>query len=113
VSEPLRTRFDVEALNPDDPFEIDMGNRPHLFKHGLSEEDLLDVWWGDPVYFPSSMSSSADWLLVGPVPGNVHLCSPLAPANSGRIDQCRPIGLYRASMALTMDYQMVIMGEGE
>jgi len=29
----MRVRFDLDLLDPDDPFEIDDANRPHLYKH--------------------------------------------------------------------------------
>jgi hypothetical protein len=39
----MRERFDLEALDPDDPFELDSGNLPHLTKHApLTAEDALD-----------------------------------------------------------------------
>jgi hypothetical protein len=39
-----RARFDPELLDPDDPFEIDDGNRPHLAKHSPhTDADLMDA----------------------------------------------------------------------
>jgi len=29
----MRDRFEIDLLDPDDPFEIDDQNRPHLYKH--------------------------------------------------------------------------------
>ena len=40
---PVRKRLDYELLDDDEPFEIDGGNRPHLYAHGYSEGDLYDV----------------------------------------------------------------------
>lgn len=112
MTQPQRTRFDVDTLDSNDPFEIDFGNTPHLYKHGLSMADLYDLWYGLPVYFPGIEAGAADWLLVGPVPGNTMLCAPLAPPNGGQYGRCRPIGLYRASVVLSMEYEDV-MREGE
>jgi hypothetical protein len=43
-----RARFDPELLDPDDPIEIDDGNRPHLAKHSPhTDADLMDAW-NDP-----------------------------------------------------------------
>jgi hypothetical protein len=108
MTSPERQRFDVDALNEDDPFEIDDGNRPHLFKHGLCPADLYDLWDCDPAYFPAQPDGEADWLLVGSAPGNAYLCAPLAPPNGERVDQCRPIGLYQASFTLTTQYVVMI-----
>jgi hypothetical protein len=54
----MRSRFDIDLLDPDNPFEIDDGNRPHLYKHlpvadgrhvSVGVEDILDVYlYGDP-----------------------------------------------------------------
>jgi hypothetical protein len=41
----MKERFDVDALDPDDPFEIDDDNMPHLAKHApFTSEDVLDAW---------------------------------------------------------------------
>ena len=41
----MRERFDLDALDPDDPFELDSGNLPHLAKHApFTAEDALDAW---------------------------------------------------------------------
>jgi hypothetical protein len=69
---------DPEALDPDNPFEIDAQNRPHLAKHDhLTEEDVFDVYFGDPVFAPAR--PPAQWLMIGPVPGDM-LTVPLAAA---------------------------------
>jgi len=57
VTHPMeRERFDPDRLNPEEPFEIDERNRPHLYKHmpnlegrsvRVGEEDLLDLWIAD------------------------------------------------------------------
>src|SRR6266498_3053351 len=98
-----RARFDPDLLDENDPFEIDLGNRPHLYSHGLSEDDLYDVWFDEPRIFPAREDGEADWLLVAQVPGD-HLCSPLAPPKSGDHRKCRPIGLYRAGVLLVTMY---------
>jgi hypothetical protein len=80
----MRERFDLEALDPDDPFELDDGNLPHLAKHApFTAEDALDAWtFGDPLFYAAADDGPADWLMVARVPGAIVLV-PLAPARSG------------------------------
>lgn len=103
-----RQRFDVDLLDREDPFEIDDGNRPHLYKHlpqadrggyvAVGPEDILDVYlYGDPTYFEGKEGGDADWLMIGSVPGLV-IKVPLAPPRSGDVRQCRPIGIYKPSV---------------
>ena len=68
----MRERFDLEALDPDDPFELDSGNLPHLAKHApFTAEDALDAWaFGDPLFYPAAEDGPADWLMVARVPGS-------------------------------------------
>jgi hypothetical protein len=109
-----RVRFDFRLLDAEDPFEIDDGNRPHLFKHlpvdgrgrpvAVGLEDILDVYlYGDPLFFEANEGGSADWLMVGIVPG-LTICVPLAPPNGGDVGRCRPIGIYKASEADRIRY---------
>ncbi len=109
-----RVRFDLRLLDADDPFEIDDGNRPHLFKHlpmdrrgrlvAVGPEDILDVYLdGDPSFFEANEAGPADWLMIGIVPG-LTICVPLAPPNSGDARRCRPIGVYRTSEADRIRY---------
>jgi len=101
-------RLDPDLLDPENPFEIDDGNRIHLFKHLLEDDkgrrvavgpaDILDAYiYGDPVFYPANESGSADWLMVGIVPGLV-ICVPIARPNSGDVRFCRPIGIYKPSV---------------
>lgn len=109
-----RERFDIDALDPEEPFEIDRGNRPHLYKHLLNEtgrpigvgvEDLYEVYlYSAPVFFEAQPTGAADWLMVGAVPG-ICLVVPLAPPNSGDPTKCRPIGIYRAKSDLKTQYE--------
>jgi hypothetical protein len=100
-------RLDLSHLDPDDPFEIDSDNRPHLYKHlpnwegrwiSIGEEDLLDVYlFGQPAFYPADMSKGeAHWLLTGEIPGLV-IVVPLAQPRSGDPRKCRPIGIYAAT----------------
>lgn len=109
-----RVRFDLGLLDDEDPFEIDDGNRPHLFKHlpmdsrgrlvAVGPEDVLDVYlYGDPSFFEAREGGPADWLMVGMVPG-LTICVPLAPPISGDVRRCRPIGIYRTSEADRIRY---------
>jgi hypothetical protein len=102
-----RVRFDIDLLDPENPFEIDDGNRVHLIKHlpeddhgrpvPVGPEDLLDIYlYGDPSYFEANEDGAADWLMVGIVPG-LMVCVPLAPPNSRDARTCRPIGIYSPS----------------
>jgi hypothetical protein len=103
-----RQRFDFDLLDPEDPFEIDEGNRPHLYKHlpqddsgqlvAVGPEDILDAYiYGDSRYYEAKEGGQADWLMIGSVPGLVIIV-PLAPPNSGDVRSCRPIGIYKPSV---------------
>lgn len=81
-----RVRFNVDLLDPDDPLEIDDGNRPYLVKHlpmddtgrpvAVGPEDILDAYiCGDPLFYAARETGPADWLMLGSVPGIV-LCVP-------------------------------------
>jgi hypothetical protein len=109
-----RARLDIDLLDPENPFEIDDGNRVHLVRHlpeddrgrpvAVGPEDILDLYlYGDPMYYPARDGGPADWLMVGTVPG-LTLCVPLAPPNSGNVRFCRPIGMYKASAELRIRY---------
>ena len=94
----------MDDLDPEDPFELDGRNRPHLAKHDhFSEADLLDIYY-DAVYYPASEGGAAHWLMVGRPPGEEPLVVPLAPSNSGDPTKARPIGIYRATGTLLADY---------
>jgi len=107
-------RFDPDRLDPDDPFEIDDGNRPHLYKHlprpagrfvVVGIEDILDLYhYGNALFFPTDIGP-AEWKMMGEVPGLI-LVVPLAPPNSGDATKCRPIGLYEASWREKQEYRM-------
>ena len=114
-----RVRFDLDLLDPEDPFEIDGGNRPHLAKHlpdddhgrpvPVGPEDVLDAYlYGDPDYYEPDESGQADWLMIGMVPGLV-ISVPIAPPNSGDARYCRPIGVYKPSVA---DRNRYLRGSG-
>lgn len=95
---------DPDDLDPEDPFELDMGNRPHLFKHDhYSEPDLYDIFC-DAVYYPARDGGAAELLMVGQPPGEPPLVVPLAPANSGNPRKARPIGIYVATGTLREAY---------
>ena len=94
--------LDIQALDDDDPFEVDT-QHAHLFKHpNLGLDDVREVWLADPLFYPAS--PPADWLMVAEVAGSV-LVVPLAPAHSGLSTKCRPIGCYTASTALAKRYR--------
>lgn len=94
--------FDLEALDDDNPFEIDR-QAAHLFKHPhLGIEDILDVWRSDPLFYPAK--PPAHWLMVGEVAGRV-LVVPLAPSDSKDPSHCRPIGCYLAAPLLADQFR--------
>ena len=94
--------LDLDALDDNDPFEID-AQAAHLFKHPrLGIDDVKDVWRSDPVFYPAK--PPAHWLMVSEVAGRV-LVVPLAPPNSGDARKCRPVGCYEASVALAARYR--------
>lgn len=100
-----RVRLDLDLLDDDDPFEIDDDNRPHLFKHShYGEDDLLDMWIADPLFFPAKVGGEADWLMVAEVPGEPPLVVPMAASRSGDPRKIRPIGIYTATGQTLTDY---------
>ena len=96
------SRLNTDLLDRDDPFEVD-DQLVHLFKHGgLGLDDVYDVWWDNPLYYPAR--PPADWLMVGEVPGDV-LVVPLMKPNSADQTKARPIGVYRAPVWLDSRYR--------
>ena len=100
-------RFDIDGLDPEDPFEVDEGNRAHLHKHvandagrniAIGPDDLLDVFlFGEPIFYPADPSKGdAEWIMIGEVPGAL-LAVPLARAQSGNPAKCRPTSIHQAS----------------
>jgi hypothetical protein len=87
-----RERFDCEALDDEDPFEIDP-LRAHLFKHeGLDLCDISEVWTDNPIFYPGREDGPADWLMVGEVTGDTVLV-PLAAGSTP--NKAKPIGVYK------------------
>ena len=96
------SRFDLDLLDEQDPFEID-AQAAHLFKHPyLGLEDVEDVWASDPLFYPAK--PPAHWLMCAEVSGRV-LVVPLAPSCSGDPLRCRPIGCYEAAQGLAAQYR--------
>ena len=95
-------RFDLDALDEEDPFEID-SRAAHLFKHPhLGVDDIDDVWASDPLFYPAK--PPAHWLMCAEVGGRV-LVVPLAPSRSGDPSRCRPFGCYLAADSLAAQYR--------
>lgn len=89
--------FEPDDIDPDDPFEIDERNVPHLAKHApFTAEDTLDAWGDNPRLFAPKADGPADWLMLAELAGHGVVIIPLAPARSGDPRRCRPIGIYRA-----------------
>jgi hypothetical protein len=75
-----RSRFDYTLLDAEDPFEIDLGNRPHLYKHlptdgagryiAVGLEDIREAYQdGDPTFYEADEGGSADWLMLASLRG--------------------------------------------
>jgi hypothetical protein len=95
-------RLDIDLLDEEDPFEID-AQAAHLFKHPyLGVDDIDDVWASNPLFYPAR--PPAHWLMCAEVGGRV-LVVPLAPARSGDVRRCRPIGCYEAALGLAAQYR--------
>jgi hypothetical protein len=99
-----RERLNIDLLDADDPFEVDIGNAAHLLSHGFSLDDAYDVWSDDPLFYEGQDQGRADWLMVGEVPGNLILLVPLAPPNHGQTTQARPLSVYEASVNVKTRY---------
>lgn len=109
-----RARFDYTLLHPADPFEIDVGNLPHLHPHLPTDDegrvvpvgvgDLYEAYLGVPRFYEADEYGDADWLMLGEIPGGLIISVPVAPANSGEYNRCRPIGLYSAVTRLKARY---------
>jgi hypothetical protein len=98
----VNERLDLEALDDDDPFEID-DQAAHLFKHApFGIDDVYAVWRSEPLFYPAR--PPAHWLMVAEMEGNV-LVVPLAPPDSGDASRCRPIGCYLAAAHLADRYR--------
>jgi hypothetical protein len=96
------TRFDIDLLDPLDPFEIDT-QLAHLAKHpNLCADDIHDVWAGQTMFYEAE--PPADWLMVGAVPGSV-LVVPLMKPKSEDVTKARPIGVYEAPAWLDRQYR--------
>jgi hypothetical protein len=97
-----RSRFDIEALDEVDPFEVD-DQLIHLYKHeGMDLCDVYEVWMDEPLFYPGREDGPADWLMVGQVPGDILLV-PLMPGS--RPTKARPIGIYQAGGKLDRQYR--------
>jgi hypothetical protein len=93
-------QFDVilSFLDLEDPFEIDLGNLPHLMADPeLGLDDALDVLLFDaPVFYEDDSAGSAEWLLVGEIPGGEVIVVPIARSNHSGLSKVRPITILYA-----------------
>jgi hypothetical protein len=100
-------RLSLDALDPDDPFEVDELNSPHLAKHLLMSDgrpvivtisDVRDHYAGGAVqvYEADPDRGPAHWLIVCRIDG-VVVTVPILPAKSGDPTKCRPIGLFETT----------------
>jgi hypothetical protein len=100
-------RFDIDALDSDDPFEVDESNGPHLAKHLFTDDgrpvvvtinDVRDHCAGGAaqIYEADPKRGPAHWLMVCRIE-SVVVTVPLVPSNSGDPTKCRPIGLFETT----------------
>ncbi len=95
--------FNVDDLDPRDPFQIDERNAPHLAKHeGCDPELLYSMWVSECRFFPAA-HGPADWFMVADVGGEFFVAALMrsAVASDGK---CRPVGLRRAPLWLVDAY---------
>jgi hypothetical protein len=100
----VKERLALDALDADEPFELDSDNIPHLAKHApFTADDVLDAWtFGDPLFYEAD--GPADWLMIARLAEGIVLV-PLAASRSGDPQRCRPIGIYEPSRALMQQYE--------
>ena len=98
-------RLDYDALDSDDPFEVDAGNAPHLAKHLFMSDrrpvvvtigDVRDYYAAARFFEADPTRGPADWLLVCRI-DSVVVTVPVIPANSGDPAKCRPIALFETT----------------
>jgi hypothetical protein len=98
-------RLDPDLLDPLDPFELDDDNLAQLGKwDGLTREDLLEAWRGEPRLFMAPESFPADWDLVSEVASVGTIVVPLMSPKSGDKTKVRPITMFRANLRTQARY---------
>jgi hypothetical protein len=92
-------------LDPVNPFEWDDDNLPHLHDDPyFGPEDALDVFKDDPECYEDDSDGSADWILVGQVPGEI-LMVPIAQSRYSGFSKVRPITVFPAPESLKERYR--------
>ena len=82
--------FDLDLIDENDPFEIDV-QAAHLFKHPrLGIEDIRDVWASDPMFYPAK--PPAHWLMVAEVAADGHRARPFLRGPARENPGCRRRG---------------------
>jgi hypothetical protein len=105
--------FDVDALDDEDPFEIDHRNAPHLAKHEGCDAELLYSMWAEDPQFHEAKYAPAHWYMVAKVAGTVY-CTTLMPSTYSGPGKCRPIGLMEAPLWLVDEWRkMQSMGDAQ
>ena len=95
----------LAMIDPFDPFEVDKENGPHLAADvDLSLDDALDVLTGDPEFYVDETDGSADWLMVGPIPGGQIIVVPMSESRYSGYSKVRPITILKAPMQIEQRY---------
>jgi hypothetical protein len=102
-------RFNPALLDPEDPFELDAVNTPHLAKHEGCDPELLYSMWASDCRFLPADHGPADWFLVADLGGETFF-APVMPSSDSDPSKCRPIGLRRAPQQLEDLYFEALSG---
>ena len=75
--------------------QIDEDNEAEMAAHGVTPEEVWQVWTNAPRYFRNKRGRSATHLMIGPTFGGRMLTVPLAP--TAQDDVWRPATAYDAT----------------
>jgi uncharacterized DUF497 family protein len=58
-------------LHPRDAEDLDFdeGNEAHLWEHGITATEVVQIWQNGPVYMPNKRGLAATWLMLGDTDG--------------------------------------------
>jgi hypothetical protein len=114
VEDGLQIETIWSLLDLSDPFEWDIANLPHLLRRPMyGPDDALDVMADSPVCYEDESEGSADWLIVGEVPGGEVLVVPVTTSAYSGYSKLRPITVFKAPMHLENRYRQEGVAEYE